>query len=296
MKKTYRKKTEKEIKTLFKRKLNIAVIVAMVFTLVLSGCAGTGTSDSENQGEAASQTVADLSVYENGDMFITPQELNEKLGDPNVIIFDANKPDAYEKGHIPGAIGVGFHSFSKVDGKPGDPLWGTTLDKEELRAKLESYGVTNDKLVVFYSDVLPGPGPDGRNVWQMRMAGLDNVKLLYGGLPKWKELGYEVTKDASPDPVPSEGLELSDFDQSYMATKEYINENLENTVIIDVRTEDEFNGSQKAGEARGGHITGAKHLVWSSLLNEDATPKSPEEITSIMAELGVTPEDDFVVN
>ena len=88
MKKTYRKKTEKEIKTLFKRKLNIAVIVAMVFTLVLSGCAGTGTSDSENQGEAASQTVADLSVYENGDMFITPQELNEKLGDPNVIIFD----------------------------------------------------------------------------------------------------------------------------------------------------------------------------------------------------------------
>ena len=65
MKKTYRKKTEKEIKTLFKRKLNIAVIVAMVFTLVLSGCAGTGTSDSENQGEAASQTVADLSVYEN---------------------------------------------------------------------------------------------------------------------------------------------------------------------------------------------------------------------------------------
>mgnify|MGYP003501941351 FL=1 len=62
-----------------------------------------------------------------------------------------------------------------------------------------------------------------------------------------------------------------------------------------MRTEDEFNGSQKAGEARGGHITGAKHLVWSSLLNEDATPKSPEEITSIMAELGVTPEDDFVV-
>lgn len=95
---------------------------------------GRGLQDSENQGEAASQTVADLSVYENGDMFITPQELNEKLGDPNVIIFDANKPDAHiRRGHIHGAIGVGFHSFSKVDGKPGrSSVGGLLLTRKSL--------------------------------------------------------------------------------------------------------------------------------------------------------------------
>ncbi|MFZ3130050.1 MAG: hypothetical protein WA125_02840 [Desulfosporosinus sp.] len=43
--------------------------------------------------------------------------------------------------------------------------------------------MTNSKLVVFTSNVLPGPGSDGRNVWQLQMAGLDNVKLLYGGNP-----------------------------------------------------------------------------------------------------------------
>lgn len=268
-----------------------ALLVAMM--LVLSACTSQPAQDAKQPEESASKV--DLSGFENPDIFITPQELSGMLGDPNVIIFDGNKPDAYAKGHIPGAISVGFHSFSKVEGKPGDPLWGTSLDKEELTKKLESFGVTNDKTVVFYADVLTGPGPDGRNVWQMRMAGLDNVKLLYGGLAYWKELGYEVTKDAAPAPTPSTGLVLKDFDESYRATKDYVKENLDKTVIIDVRTEEEFKGSQKAGEARGGHIKGAKPLLWKDLLNENATPKSPEEIKEIMAAAGVTPEDDFVV-
>jgi len=278
---------------LFKRKLFGITSLLMASMLVLSACNTQQTATAPEAVPAAQST--EFSSYKNGDIFITPQELKEKLGDSNVIIFDGNKPDVYESGHIPGAISAGFHSFSKVDGKPGDPLWGTTLEKDELTKKLESYGVTNDTLVVFYSDVLPGPGPDGRNVWQLRMAGLENVKLLYGGFPYWKELGYDVTKDTAPQGVPSEGLVLKDFDESYRASKEYISENLDNTVIIDVRSEGEFKGSQKAGEARGGHIKGAKHLLWSSLLNENATPKSPEEITAIMADMGIAPEDDFVV-
>ena len=280
-------------KKVLKKKLISLTALIMALMLVLSAC--TGSNQSTSDSADSPQTEVDLSVYKNGDIFITPQELNEKLGDENVIIFDGNKQGAYAKGHIPGAINVGFHSFSNVEGKPGDPLWGTTLDKKELAKKLESYGVTNDKLVVFYSDVLPGPGPDGRNVWQLRMAGLDNVKLLYGGMPYWKELGYEVTKEVPAEPVPSTGLVLKDFDQSYLATKEHVRENLGKTVVIDVRTEKEFKGSQNAGEARGGHIKGAKHILWSDLLNDNATPKSPEEITKIMADAGVTPEDDFVV-
>jgi len=275
--------------------MNIVISLMLASMLLFSGCSGIDESEVESEDGNATQTIADLSVYKNGDLFITPQELHEMIGDPNVIIFDGNKPDDYAKGHIPGAFGVGFHSFSNTEGKPGDPLWGTTLDKEQLKSKLESYGVTNDKTVVFYSDVLPGPGPDGRNVWQMRMAGLENVKLLYGGFPKWKELGYEVTDEASPEPISSTGLEVKDFDESYRASKEYIYENMDNMVIIDVRSDGEYKGSQKSGEARGGHITGSKHLLWSDVLNEDATPKSPEEIIEIMANLGVKPEDDFVV-
>jgi len=278
-----------------KKKFICIGTLLLALMLIISAC-GTLSQKPPNSADT-SQTVleADLSVYKNGDIFITPQELKKKLGEKSVILFDTSKPDVYEKGHIPGAIGIGFHGLSKIVGKPGDPLWGTTLDKEELTKKLESYGVTNNTLVVFTSNVLPGPGSDGRNVWQLRMAGLDNVKLLYGGNPYWKELGYEMNKESSPKPTPVAGLTLKEFDKSYSADKAYVAANLGKTVIIDVRSDKEYKGSQDSGEARGGHIQGAKHLLWSSILNENATPKSPEVITKMMADLGVSPQDDFVV-
>lgn len=263
--------------------------------LLLSACAAWPQKPSNPADSGQTKLAADLSIYQKGDLFITPQELKKRLGDQTAILVDTSKPDVYEKGHIPGAIGIGWHGLSQIVGKPGDPLWGTTLDKAALTKKLESYGVTNSTLVVFTSNVLPGPGSDGRSVWQLRMAGLDNVKLLYGGNPYWKELGYDMTKEPAPKPTPVTGLILKEFDKSYSAEKDYVYANLGKTVIIDARTEKEYKGSQDAGEARGGHIKGAKNLVWSSVLNENGTPKSPEEIIKIMADLGVAPADDFVV-
>jgi thiosulfate/3-mercaptopyruvate sulfurtransferase len=236
----------------------------------------------------------DASIYANNDFLITPNELKDLLGSEELVVLDCNKPDFYNKQHIPGAVSIGFHAFSDKTGKPGDSGWGTLVKKEELKSRLEALGVDNDKTVVFYSNVFKGPGADGRAVWQLKQAGMDNVKILVGGLSYWNELGYETTNEAS-EPIPTSGLVLKDYDDSYSATKEYIYENLGKQVLIDVRTEKEYKGSQKAGEPRGGHIKGAKQLLWTALLNENGTPKSPDEIKTIMADMGVSPKDDFTV-
>ncbi|OLN33194.1 sulfurtransferase [Desulfosporosinus metallidurans] len=280
---------------MFKKRFFSIGALLLSLMILLGACATWPQKPLNSVDSGQTKQAADLSIYPKGDLFITPQELKKRLGDQTAILVDTSKPDVYEKGHIPGAIGIGWHGLSQIVGKPGDPLWGTTLDKEALTKKLESYGVTNSTLVVFTSNVLPGPGSDGRNVWQLRMAGLDNVKLLYGGNPYWKELGYEMTKEASPKPALVTGLILKEFDKSYSADKNYVYTNLGKTVSIDARTEKEYKGSQDAGEARGGHIKGTKNLVWSSVLNENGTPKRPEEIIKRMADLGVTPQDDFVV-
>jgi thiosulfate/3-mercaptopyruvate sulfurtransferase len=241
-----------------------------------------------------SESEIDLSDFENPDIFILPKDLNDMIGNENLVILDGNKMNLYSKEHIKGAVNIGFHSLSNTEGGPGDLGWGTSLPIKDLKEKLESLGVTNDKTVVLYSDVFKGPGPDGRNVWQLQMAGLDNVKLLYGGLGYWKNLGYEVT-DETFEPTKSTGLTLSEYDESYSASKEFVYNNLDKMKIIDVRSKKEFDGSTAAGEARGGHIKGATWLEWKELLNEDATPKSPSEIKEIMASMGVKPQDDFVV-
>ncbi|MBN2898326.1 MAG: sulfurtransferase [Clostridia bacterium] len=278
------------------RKVNrfALLLVCFLMAFAASACSQNTAPATADSNEVA-EVAFDLSAYENSDFLITPQDLQGLLGSEDLVLLDCNKPDIYADEHIPGAIGIGLHAFSDKVGKPGDPGWGTIKKKEDLIPVLESLGIDNEKTVVFYSDVFRGPGADGRAVWQLKLAGMDNVKILVGGLSYWKELGYDVTKDESAAPIPTTGVELKDYDQSYMATKDSIFENLGDQVVIDVRTEGEFKGSQKAGEPRGGHIAGAEYMLWTSLLNENGTPKNPEEIKTMMAALNVTPETDFTV-
>ncbi|MCS5422987.1 MULTISPECIES: sulfurtransferase [Psychrilyobacter] len=237
----------------------------------------------------------DLSIYEKGDYFISPEELKTLLGTENLVLLDCNNPKLYAKEHIKGAVGIGFHAFSEKVGKPGDPGWGTIKSKEELTKKLISLGIDNEKIVVLYSDLFKGPGADGRAAWQLRLAGMKNVKILHGGSGYWKELGYEMTNDVTVKPTPSTGVTLKDYDRSFMVTKDEIYKNLGKTTLIDVRTKKEFDGSQNAGEPRGGHIKGAKHLLWTDLLNKNGTLKTPKEMEEIMSEMGVSKKDDFTL-
>ncbi|MFA7467588.1 MAG: rhodanese-like domain-containing protein [Desulfotomaculaceae bacterium] len=267
-----------------------AIFIAVTFLIVAAAIAGCAKNDKI----PVVEKEIDLSGYKNADIFITPQELHDRLGQEDILIFDANKPTDYPKGHIPGAVSLGWQSFCDTSGKIGDANWGVTLPKEELKEVLESYGIDNNQTIVFYSDVLNGPGADGRYVWQLRKADLDNAKLLYGGLELWKALGYDT--DTEPvQPVPATGLVLKDYDEGYNATKDYVAQNLGQTKIIDARTLKEYEGDTSRGEARGGHIPDAIHLEWKELLNKDATPKTAEEIIAIMKDKGITPEDDFVL-
>lgn len=266
----------------------LSIGLCMLLLLGVVGCQNNSNSTNTADKEF------DISVYQNNDFLITPEKLNSMLGNDNLVLIDCNKPDIYSSEHIPGAIGVGFHVFSDKIGKPGDPGWGIIKQKEDLQKTLASLGIDNQKTVVFYSNVFQGPGADGRAVWQLKIAGMNNVKILVGGLSYWKDLGYPVTAEVA-ESQPVSGVELKDYDQSYIATKDYVFNNLDKQVILDVRTEAEFKGSQKSGEPRGGHIQGAINMLWTDLLNKDGTPKSPEEITTLMASVGVKPTDEFIV-
>lgn len=266
-------------------------------TVLLLAVAAAFIFNTSNKKSAQMQApiVIAPELYKNGEIFITPAELKSRLGSEGLIILDGNLPKVYAKGHIAGAINIGFKGLSRSVGKPGDPLWGTILAKEQLTEKLESFGVTNDSLIVAYSDTFKGPGAGGRAAWQLRMAGLTNVKLLYGGLEVWRRLGFELTRDI-PHLLPSSGLVLSDFNESHRAKLQMVKDNLGKATLLDVRSKNEFTGKNTSrGESRGGHITGANWLEWTELLKEDSTPKPPEEIIKLMASYGVRPEDDFTL-
>ncbi len=266
-----------------------AVLIAVILAL------GAKYTPKESVVNGAYATI-DLTQFKNqGEIFITPAELKKKLGSKELVILDASHPRGYAKGHIPGAIGIGFKGLSDTKGKPGDKEWGTILPKDRLTKKLESLGIDDTKLVVAYSNIFKGPGAGGRVVWQMKMAGFDNVRLLYGGLELWKRSGYEVSKDPAA-PVPVTGLTLKDYDESHRANQAYIHDRMDLVKLVDVRSLKEFTGRDTSrGESRGGHIKGSQWLEWTALLNKDASVKSPDQIKELMAGVGIKQGDDFVL-
>ena len=84
-----------------------ALLLSLI--LFLSACAIGPQKPTNSADSGQTKPAADLSVYKEGNLFITPQELKERLGNKSAILVDTSKPDVYEKGHIPGAIGIGWH-------------------------------------------------------------------------------------------------------------------------------------------------------------------------------------------
>lgn len=272
------------------KKQKLLFMMLFCLTLIFTVGCSNKTADSDKQAESKFNEAE----YKDVDYFITPQKLNEMLDSEDLVLLDCNNPDIYSKKHIPGAVSIGFHAFSDTSGTVGENGWGTIMKPEDLENAMKKVGIDNKKTVVFYSDVFAGPGADGRAVWQSKVAGLENVKMLVGGITYWENLGYKITDEVSTAKA-SDELKLKKYDMKNVADKDYVKSKMGKEVIIDTRTEKEYKGSQNAGEPRGGHIPTSVNMEWHEILNEDGTPKTKAEIKEVMASYGVKPEDTFTV-
>ena len=100
---------------------------------------------------------------------------------------------AWEAGHIPSA-----HFLSIDDDLSGrhDPSLGRhpLPDRETLRGKLASLGLSDDTQLVVYDD--QGGAMAGR-LWMLaRWLGHRHVALLDGGIAAWQRAGYPMSTEA----------------------------------------------------------------------------------------------------
>lgn len=239
--------------------------------------------------EEALQLDPEMASY-----YVTAAWLHENQD--NVVIVDANGDKAYKAGHIPGAVNITWQSLSNMSVKQGEPGWGVVLGQEELAKKLGEFGIDGSKDIVVYNDP-KGLGEEGRVLWMLRIAGLENSKMLYGGIPAWKEAGYEVTTEATA--VTAVPFTITNYDSDRIATTEFVKENQKTLKLLDTRSPEEYNGETTHGENyKGkdalGHIEGAVHLHYADLYNVDGTPKSIADLKATFEGLGLKPEDEIV--
>lgn len=239
----------------------------------------------------AEETVSiDARGYAQNDLLVSVQWTKKNLESDKILLLDARGDKAYGVKHIRGAISSPWQMFSNMKAAKGEGFT-TLLSPDQLTKKFQELGITNEKTIVVYANP-EAWGEDGRIAWMLKMAGVNDVKILDGGFPAWKDAKGKTSR-VETTPTPSK-IVITKLNEDMLATTEWIVENRKNIVVVDSRTQKEWNGATSYGESRGGHITDSVHLEWSSFFNEDKTIKTQSQIESIMDKAGVKKSDIIV--
>lgn len=231
---------------------------------------------------------------------ISPKSLLARIDNPAVVVLEVSfyEPDgaAYFTGHIPGAR----YAYWK------DLLWHE-LEREfpssEVMAdRLGSLGVGEDTTLVLVGDPLQFAT---YAYWVLSMTGFEaQSTVLDGGRDTWANLGYPMTAEVPI--VEPRSITPGPADTSCRIGRDDVLAGLDepSRVLIDLRSGEEYRGERVAplsapfdhGAERRGHIPGARNLPTERLLNTDGTFKSPEELRTEFAAVGVTDGKEVVTS
>ena len=273
-------------------------LVSLLLTAVLSLGVLTGCSSKKEPKEADTNTEkVTAEAVDTKTVFVTPEWVqsvidgNQKESE-NYVIGEVSwgtykDSPSYTKGHIPGAIHINTDSVEE------GPVWNI-LSPEKIEKSMLENGITKDTTVILYGD----PSAAGRVAFTYLWAGVENVKMLNGGIEAWEKAGYKTETDVV------EAKKAEDFGTKVPAHPEYClsiedtKEKLkdENFKLVSIRSEDEFLGKtsgyayiNKAGEPEG--------AVWGfdtdRYVNEDGTCINMEQMKELWNECDFSADNEL---
>ena len=175
----------------------------------------------------------------------------------------------YFRGHLPTAHHINFDTLRGTD--QAVPV--QYLPDDLTQALLVRAGVDKDRLHLVYAtgDVLPNDEVLSTSmvVYVLEKFGVQNIRILDGGLAEWKKQGFATVQDYFGNPSdhlpekrnPSIAASVSDV-QAFVGKP--------GNVLIDARPINEFRGEDDVW-LRKGHIPSAISFHWARLMTQDNT-------------------------
>jgi thiosulfate/3-mercaptopyruvate sulfurtransferase len=227
------------------------------------------------------------------DVLVSTEWVVNHLADPAVRIVEVDvDTKAYGEGHIPGAVGWAW------DTQLCDTVRRDIIPKDKFEQLMGSSGISNNTTVVLYGD--------NNNwfaawaLWQLKVYGHQDVRLMNGGRKKWIAEGRELTTDA-PKTTPASYTAKGPDTSLRAFLPEVMKASSERSAqLVDVRSPQEFTGEILAPPGlpetcqRGGHIPGAKSIPWGKACNDDGTFKSVEELRALYGGAGITGQQPVI--
>jgi thiosulfate/3-mercaptopyruvate sulfurtransferase len=218
--------------------------------------------------------------------FRTTAELATELEDPNLGVIDASwhLPNAGRIGaaefrlkHIPGAVFFDIDTIADRD--QGLPHM---LPKPEALAKaMTALGLGDGMRFVVYDAT--GLYAAARVWWTLRAYGVEDVRILEGGLPRWIKEGRPL-KSGDADPKPRAFTPR--LEDHFVASLEEVRAALAtgSAQVVDARPAERFRGevTEPRPGVRSGRIPGSFNLPFSDII-ERGSLKSPEALKAEFA-------------
>src|SRR5882762_5359319 len=152
-----------------------------------------------------------MSDYKHPEVLVSTDWAARNLNSPNLRFVEVDvDTTAYDQGHIPGAVGWNWQTQLQ------DNIRRDLIDKSTLEKLLSASGISNDTTILLYGD--NNNWFAAYALWQLKLYGHKDVRLINGGRKKWLEEKRPITKD--PANVAPASYRVSATDDSIRAHNE----------------------------------------------------------------------------
>lgn len=219
---------------------------------------------------------------------ISTSELAARLDDPALRLLDASwhlgdrdGRAEFDQVRIPGARFFDLEAASD----PASPLPHMLPSPAHFATYAGTLGLTERDPIVVYDAA--GLFSAARVRWMLRTMGARDVRLLDGGLPKWRAEGRPV--ESGPTQTPSPAVFTPTFYPQAVVGLPEVQAALAGAAqVVDARGAARFEGraAERPG-VRPGHMPGARNVPYSTLLNPDGTMKTGDALAQAFLDAGV---------
>jgi thiosulfate/3-mercaptopyruvate sulfurtransferase len=225
------------------------------------------------------------------DPLVSTDWLAAHIKDANVKVLDATfklpgilplPKDDYLAAHLPGAVYFDVDAVSDHS----NPLPHMYPSAEQFGRDVGGLGIGNDDTVVVYDSGSWVAAP--RAWWMFLSYGHRNVRVLDGGLKKWRAEGRPVE---SGEVKPKPATFKASYDDKRVRSIEQMVANVASRAeqVIDARAAERFEGraAEPRPGIRSGHIPGARNVPYNILFDASGAMKPLDEVRKAFVGAGV---------
>lgn len=204
-------------------------------------------------------------------LLVSTEELAARLGAPGLTIVDASwympaekrsGRAEWEAERIPGAVHFDIDALADHS----TDLPHMLLSADAFAAAAGALGISRDAEIVVYDGAGLFSAP--RVWWNLTTYGARNVRILDGGLPKWKAEGRPLDTGAPVAPAPA--VFIPTVDTARIADLDAVAAVLADgsATVVDARGPARFRGeaAEPRPGLRAGHMPGAKNVPFASVV------------------------------